>query len=107
MWYSAVGFIVTLALGLLLAPRASDGQAPTKVHRIGYLSYGSPLPEFASHEEAFRQGLRELGYVEGQNLVIEYRYAEGRAERLGDLAAELVRLQVEVIVVGGAAGIRA
>jgi putative ABC transport system substrate-binding protein len=77
------------------------------VHRIGYLSYGSPLPEFAPHVEAFRQGLRELGYVEGQNFVIEYRYAEGRAERLGDLAAEFVRLQVEVIVVGGAAGIRA
>jgi putative tryptophan/tyrosine transport system substrate-binding protein len=107
MWYSAVGFIVTLALGILLTPRASDGQAPTQVHRIGYLSYGSPLPEFAPHVEAFRQGLRELGYVEGQNLVIEYRYAEGHAERLGDLVAELVRLPVEVIVVGGAAGIRA
>ena len=104
MWYSAVGFIVTLALGICLAPRASDGQAPTKVHRIGYLSAGPPLPEFAPHVEALRQGLRELGYVEGQNLVIEYRYAEGNAERLGDLAAELVRLPVAVIVVGGAAG---
>ena len=107
MRYSAVGCIVTLALGILLAPRASDGQAPTKVHRIGYLSQGSPLPEFASHLEAFRQGLRELGYVEGQNLVIEYRYAEGSEERLGDLAAEFVRLPVEVIVVGEASGIRA
>ena len=107
MWYSAVGVIVTLALGLFLAPDPSHAQPPTRVHRIGYLSYGSPLPEFAPHLEAFRQGLRELGYVEGQNLVIEYRYAEGRAERLGDLAAELVRLPVEVIVVGGAPGIRA
>jgi len=107
MWYSAVGFIVTLALGIFLAPGISDGQGPTKVHRIGYLSAGSPLPEFAPHVEALQQGLRELGYVEGQNLVIEYRYAEGNAERLGALAAELVRLPVEVIVVGGAAGIRA
>ena len=56
--------------------------------------------------EAFRQGLRELGYVEGQNLVIEWRWAEGREERLPDLAAELVRLQVEVLVVGGVAAIR-
>jgi putative ABC transport system substrate-binding protein len=57
--------------------------------------------------EAFRQGLRDLGYVEGQNLVIESRWAEGRLERLPDLAAELVRLQVEVIVAGGASAIRA
>ena len=57
--------------------------------------------------EAFRQGLRDLGYVEGQNLVIEWRWAEGRDERLPDLAAELVQLQVEVIVVGGVAAIRA
>src|SRR2546425_8913701 len=100
MWYSAVGVIVTLALGLFLAPDPSHAQPPTRVHRIGYLSYGSPLPEFAPHLEAFRQGLRELGYVEGQNLVIEYRYAEGRAERLGDLAAELVSLKVDIIVAG-------
>jgi putative ABC transport system substrate-binding protein len=57
--------------------------------------------------EAFRQGLRDLGYVEGQNLIIEWRWAEGREERLPDLAAELVRLQVEVIVVGGVTAIRA
>jgi putative ABC transport system substrate-binding protein len=57
--------------------------------------------------EAFRQGLRELGYVEGQNLVIEYRYAEGSQERLPNLAAELVRLKVDVIVAGGAAATRA
>jgi ABC-type uncharacterized transport system substrate-binding protein len=105
MRLSALGLI--LALGILTAPLAVEAQPPTKVHRIGYFSQGSALPEFAPHVEAFRQGLRELGYVEGKNLVIEYRYAEGSAERLRDLAAELVRLQVEVIVVGGAVGIRA
>ena len=57
--------------------------------------------------EDFRQGLRDLAYVEGQNLVIESRYAEGRAEQLPDLAAELVRLKVDVIVAGGTAAIRA
>jgi putative ABC transport system substrate-binding protein len=67
----------------------------------------APLPEFAPHLEAFRQSLRELGYVEGQNLVIEYRYAEGNEEQLRALAAELVRLQVDVIVAEGAPGIRA
>ena len=104
---TALSFIVALALSVLAAPFAVYAQPPTKVHRIGYFSYGSPLPEFAHHLEAFRQGLRELGYVEGQNLVNEYRYAEGSDERLHDLAAELVQLQVEVIVVGGAPGIRA
>jgi len=57
--------------------------------------------------KAFEQGLRDLGYVEGQNLVIESRYAEGRLERLPDLATELVRLKVDVIVAGGSSGIRA
>jgi putative ABC transport system substrate-binding protein len=60
-----------------------------------------------AYEEAFRQGLRALGYVEGQNLVLEYRYAEGSAERLPDLAAELVQLQVDVLVAGGTAAIHA
>ena len=79
----------------------------TKVHRIGWLSPGLPRPDHDPPVEAFRQGLRDLGYVEGQNLVIEYRYAEGRIERLPDLAAELVQLQVDVIVAGGTAAIRA
>jgi putative ABC transport system substrate-binding protein len=77
------------------------------MYRIGRLSSGSPRPEFNTYEEAFRQGLRELGYVEEQNLVLEYRYAEGSAERLPTLAAELVWLPVDVIVAGGTGAIRA
>ena len=107
MRLSALGLMLTFALGLLVAPLTAEAQQPTKVHRIGRLSPGLPPSQPSPSMEAFRQGLRELGYVEGQNLVMEYRYAEGRAERLGDLAADLVRLPVEVIVVGGALGIRA
>src|SRR5712691_10116541 len=106
MWCRAIGCIVTLTLSMLVAPLTAEAQQATQVHRIGRLHPGSPI-EPDPNLAAFRQGLRDLGYVEGQNLVIEYRYAEGSEERLGDLAAELVRLQVEVIVVGGAPGIRA
>ncbi len=106
MWYSAVGFVVTLTLSLLVAPLTAEAQQATNVHRIGRLSPGSPT-EPNPNLEAFRQGLRELGYVEGQNLIIESRYAEGSEERLPDLAAELVRLKVEVIVAGGSSTIRA
>jgi putative ABC transport system substrate-binding protein len=97
-----VGLIVTLALGLLAAPLAAEAQQAGKVPRIGYLSAGSPsgVPHLL---EAFRQGLRELGWVEGQNIVIDYRYAEGRFDRLPDLAAELVRLKVDVIVAAATA----
>jgi putative ABC transport system substrate-binding protein len=106
MWYSAVGFVVTLTLSLLVAPRTAEAQQPTKVYQIGRLSPGSPT-EPDPHLEVFRQGLRELGYVEGQSLIIEYRYAEGGDDRLADLAAELVRLQVDVIVTWGSVAIRA
>jgi putative ABC transport system substrate-binding protein len=85
--------IVLLALGVI-----ADAQQPKKVARIGYLSTGSVLPATG---EAFQQGLRDLGYIEGQNITIEYRYAEGMAERLPNLAAELVQLKVNIIVVGG------
>ncbi|HSX81809.1 MAG TPA: ABC transporter substrate-binding protein, partial [Candidatus Saccharimonadia bacterium] len=106
MWYSAVGFVVTLTLSLLVVPLTAEAQQATQVHRIGRLSSGSPT-EPNPALEAFRQGLRELGYIEGQNIVIEYRYAEGRDDRLTDLAAELVRLKMEVIVAGGSPAIRA
>jgi putative tryptophan/tyrosine transport system substrate-binding protein len=109
MWGSTLGCVVTLTLSLLMASLVAEAQQPTKVHRIGWLSADFPPPSSTSQarEEALRQGLRDLGYVEGQNLVIESRYAEGSAERLPDLAAELVRLQVEVLVAGGAPAIRA
>src|SRR5262249_56436363 len=67
---------------------------------IGFLYAGSPSGQLA-RAQAFRQGLRELGYVEGKNIVIEYRYAEGKFDRLPDLAADLVRLKVDVIVTSG------
>jgi putative ABC transport system substrate-binding protein len=101
-----VGLLVIVALVCLVVPLASQMPQPTTVHRIGLLRTGSALsgqPWLAS----FRQALRDLGYVEGQNLVLESRYAEGRAERLPDLAAELVRLPVEVLVAGGSPAIRA
>jgi putative ABC transport system substrate-binding protein len=93
-------FIGALAISLLAAPLAADAQAPAKVPRIGFLLPLAPTDN-PYLLEAFRQGLRELGYVEGQTITIEYRFAEGRAERLPALAAELVRLKVDVIVTGG------
>ncbi len=94
--------IVCLALcALLLAltfPAAA--QQPTKIPRIGYLGGASPSP---ARREAFRQGLRELGYVEGKNIVIEWRSGDGKVDRAPGLAAELVRLKVDVIVADGSA----
>jgi len=95
-------FLCGLTLGTLSAPLAVDAQQPGKVWRIGSLGMGHiPVPVSNPIWDAFLQQLRELGYVEGQNIVIEYRSAEGRAERLPDLAAELVNLKVDVIVAGG------
>jgi putative ABC transport system substrate-binding protein len=108
MWYSAVGCIVTITLSLLTAPLAAHAQQPTKVARIGYLVTGGlDSPETRILLDAFRQGLRERGYVEGQNLVIEYRAADGQLERFPALAAELVQLQPEVIVAQGTPAARA
>jgi putative ABC transport system substrate-binding protein len=89
-------FIASMIGAALSAPLAAQAQQVGKVPRIGFLFYGSPgsSPEL----DAFRQGLRELGYIEGQNIAIEYRFASGRVERLPELAAELVRLKVDVIV---------
>ena len=84
---------------LLAAPLAAEAQQAAKVARIGYLS--TNLAALPNRPEAFRQGLRDLGYVEGRNLVIEYRYAEGKVEQLPALAAELVALKVDVIVASG------
>ncbi len=92
-------FAATLALCVFAAPLAAKAQAPAKVPRIGFLWARSPTDNPYALE-AFRQGLRELGYVEGQTIAIEYRFAEGRPERLPGLAADLVRLKVDVIVTG-------
>jgi putative ABC transport system substrate-binding protein len=89
--------VVTLALAFLLAPLAGEAQQTTNVPRIGHL-FLQPWSVTGHLRDAFRQGLRELGYVEGQNIVIEFRNAEGRLERLPALAAELVGLKVNVIV---------
>ena len=78
----------------------AEAQQPKKVPRIGYLSSADPARESA-RAEAIRLALRELGYIEGQNIAIEYRYAEGKLDRLPELAAELVRLKVDIIVVAG------
>jgi len=89
-------FIGTVAAGLLAAPRAVTAQQVAKVARLGILALNrAPNPHL---REAFLQGLRDLGYVEGRNVVIEYRDAEGKPERLPALAAELVALKVDVIV---------
>jgi putative ABC transport system substrate-binding protein len=98
--------ILSFALAVAAAPLAADAQQQAKVARIGVL--GQPTAStYATRIEAFRQGLRELGYVEGQNIAIEYRWAEGRYERLPGLAAELVHLRVDVIVTHGTPGTRA
>ena len=81
-------------------------QQPTKLFRIGYLSYSSHSG-IATREGAFRHGLRELGYVENKNILIEYRYADGKLERLKELAAELVNLKVDIIVTTGSPPTRA
>ena len=92
-------FIGHVAGALLAAPLAAEAQPAAKVYRIGYLS--SNLAGSSYMTEGFRQGLRDLGYVEGRNVVIEFRDADGKLERLPALATELVALKVDVILVGG------
>src|SRR5262249_26307184 len=102
-------FMVAVAGGFLAAPLIGEAQQLGKTHRIGVLatfSHEHPQPRQLS--AAFRQGLREQGYVEGQNIVIESRLAEGKPERLPDLFAELARLKVELILsLGGTPAARA
>jgi putative ABC transport system substrate-binding protein len=93
-------FLGTLAGGLLTAPLVAEAQQAERVYRIGFLSGQSPT-DLARQLETFRQRLRELGYVEGRNVAIEYRFAEGRPERPPAFAAELVRLKVDIIVTAG------
>lgn len=100
-------FNCLLPVVLLLTPLpAAKAQQPTKIPRIGYLTATS-LSAIANRTEAFRQGLRGFGYVEGKNILIEHRHAEGKLDRLPGLAAELVHLNVDVIVTAGPADTRA
>jgi putative tryptophan/tyrosine transport system substrate-binding protein len=101
MMRHTIGFLVTLALGLLVAPFAPEAQPPTPVHRIGALSVQGTTPGRRPFVEAFLEGMRALGYVEGQHFVLEYRAADEHYERLPALAAELVQLKPEVIVAQG------
>jgi ABC-type uncharacterized transport system substrate-binding protein len=98
--------VLSLFTMLLALCASAMAQQPTQVPRIGHLAAAS-LSAVAARTEAFRQGLRELGYVEGRNVVIEYRSAEGKPDRIPALAAELVRLKVDVIVTGGPTATRA
>jgi putative ABC transport system substrate-binding protein len=91
-------FLATLAGGLLAAPLAAQAQQAAKIARIGFLRSGSPPDPYV---EVFRQGLRELGYVESQSIAIDVRYARGDPDQLVALAAELVRLKVDVLVTSG------
>jgi len=105
--------ILNLAAFVLVAVivQPAEAQQAKKIPRVGYLWFGfapSPAPARPNPQvESFRQGLRELGYVEGKNIIVEFRYAEGKFERLPDLAAELVRLKVDVIVTASTPAIRA
>jgi putative ABC transport system substrate-binding protein len=98
VWLLVIFFVANISV--------AQAQQPTKIPRIGRLAIASQSAESARNE-AFRQGLRALGYVEGKNIVIEWRYAEGKSDRLPALAAELVRLKVDIIVTGGASSTRA
>ena len=93
-------FSILLIVAVVVVAAIAQAQQPKKVPRIGYLSASDPASE-STRAEAIRLALRELGYIEGQNIAIEYRYAEGKRDRFPELAAELVRLKVDIIVVAG------
>src|SRR5262245_5554757 len=94
------GFMVAVAGGLLAGPLAAEAQQAGKVYRIGFLGNSTAALE-ANLVGPFREGLRDLGYVEGRNITIEYRWAEGKYERFPALVAELASLKVDVIVTAG------
>jgi putative ABC transport system substrate-binding protein len=100
VWFCTVWSLVTLTLGVLVGPLAAQTTPAAKVPRIGFLGNSTPALE-ANLVGPFREGLRELGYVEGQNIGIEYRWAEGQYERFPALIAELLARKVEVIVTAG------
>jgi putative ABC transport system substrate-binding protein len=96
-----------LLLALLGVPHATPAQPAARMPRIGWLALGSPTPDALGSRDSFLQGLRELGYVEGRNVTFEWRWAEGKPERLPTLASELVKLPVDVIIVGATSSARA
>ena len=98
---TALALIIALSLSLLVAPYAVEAQQPTKVYRIGILAGSAHSLRERHGHDAMHQGLRELGYVEGQNVILEYRYTEGNVALLPALVAELVRLNVDILVVSG------
>ena len=97
---------ILIAVVLLAVAVIAEAQQATKIPQIGYLEV-SPLSAHTARMEAFRQGLRELGYEEGKNIVIEWRFGDGKLDRLSALATELVGLKLAVIVTGGTAATRA
>jgi putative ABC transport system substrate-binding protein len=99
-------FVCSVAGSLLVTPLAARAQQAGKVYRIGILE-AIPASQNAANLDALRKGLREMGYVEGRNLIIEYRSADGRAERFPDLTSELIRLKVDLIVTRGTPAARA
>jgi putative ABC transport system substrate-binding protein len=101
-----IGLLLTLVLSLLAAPYTAEAQRPTARSRIGYIR-GSAVADAVRHGEMLRQGLRDLRYLEGQHFTLETRAAEGHYDRLPAMAAELVRLPVDVIVAAGVPAIRA
>ena len=100
-----VGLTLALALGTLFGTPAGEAQPAPHIPRVGFLVRGTPGP--SANVEAFRQGLRELGYVEGRSIVLDYRYTDNRDDRLDALAADLVRTRVDVIVTWGSLAIDA
>jgi putative tryptophan/tyrosine transport system substrate-binding protein len=104
MWYSALGFLVILTLSLLAAPLTADAQTLAQIPHIGIIA---EWPEDSPYYGAFRQGLRELGYLEGQTIAIKWRITEGKLDRLADMVTELVRLKMDIIVTAGTPATRA
>jgi putative ABC transport system substrate-binding protein len=106
MWYSAIGCVITLTLSLLAAPLAAQVQPAGKMPRIGVLVPGVPPGASGDELDVLRQGLRDLGYVEGQTIALEVRWGKGQRERYPALVADLVQRPVDVIVAAGGAAAR-
>ena len=107
MWGSVIGRIVTLTLSLCVALLAAEAQPAGKMPRIGVIMPGVPPGASGDELDGFRQGLRALGYVEGQTIALEVRWGAGQRERYPALAADLVQWPIDVIVTAGGAAARA